>query len=64
MSPERLCDACARRPRGIDGHEDLHHRGNNVFRCEACRADWARSYVGAGEFVWERQEARDSEAAE
>lgn len=66
MSNPGLCDACARRPRGIDGHERLRQdgAGASCYRCEACKTLWGRNYVGSGEFAWELQKLSESGAAD
>ncbi|HEX5129076.1 MAG TPA: hypothetical protein VFV90_04985 [Usitatibacter sp.] len=57
----RLCNACTLSPRGIDGHEALHALQElgvssrpHVYRCAACASDWARVYLGEGQFTWIR----------
>ena len=52
------CNDCIAGPSGIGGHDNLFMaagdaKGTTIFSCSMCRAFWARSYQGSGQFLWE-----------
>ena len=64
----KLCQACMREPKGVEGHPDLRldlfrdsdaEKMSSVFICEACRAIWRRAFLTGGEFQWQRFDASD-----
>jgi hypothetical protein len=54
----KSCEACARGPSMVDGHDGLtvHSMGvaGMLFKCRRCELTWMRSYSRDGRYGWTR----------